>query len=73
LGRAVFNAVAVAAGHTRAKTLAEAIGKPFMLGTTQVWCQRHPGRNSLDRARHGWDKMARAYRSRSRPIKHSWP
>jgi restriction system protein len=43
LGKAAFNAVAVAAGGCRSKSLADALASPFEIGKTQVWCQAHTG------------------------------
>jgi hypothetical protein len=64
LGKTAFNAVAVAAGDREAATLADAIAKPFQLDTTEVWCQRHPGRNGVDRVGKDWARMASVYNSR---------
>ena len=65
LGKTAFNAVAIAAGRQPAPTLAEAIAAPFRLGPTEVWCQRHPGRNSVNRVSQDWERMAAAFRSRN--------
>lgn len=74
LGKAAFDAVAVAAGRDRSKSLAEAIevGSPFEIGSTQVWCQAHTGqqgtnhrnRNGLDRVAKDWARMAAACNGR---------
>lgn len=69
LGKAAFDAVVVAAGHPRAKSLADAIASPVALGKTQVWCQAHTGqqgtnvrnRNGIDRVTSDWERMAAAY------------
>ena len=63
LGKAAYNAVAIAAGHHPAPMLADAIATPFRLGQTEVWCQPHPGRNSVDRVGRHWERMAAAYKS----------
>ncbi len=71
LGKAAFDAISVAAGHRRHKTLAEAIHQPFVLGATQVWCQAHTGllgmngrnRGGAKRVDADWSKMAAAYKS----------
>jgi hypothetical protein len=77
LGKATFNAVAVAAGGRRAKSLADAIVSPFVLGQTQVYCQAHTGqqgtnyrnRNGVDRVAQDWACMALAYNNRfQRPV-----
>lgn len=60
LGKAAFDAVAVAAGRRRAKSLAEAIASPFEIGDTQVWCQAHTGQQGTNsRNRHEADSVAR--------------
>jgi hypothetical protein len=69
LGKAAFDAVAVAAGGRPAKSLAAAIESPFQIGRTQVWCQAHTGqqgtnfrnRNGVDRVASDWACMASAY------------
>lgn len=69
LGKAAFNAVALAAGHPRAKSLTEAIASPFEIGRTQVWCQAHTGqqgtnfrnRNGVDRVTDDWTRMVSSY------------
>src|SRR5215475_9103231 len=43
LGKTAFNAVRSAAGHSPAKSLADAIASHFDFGETQVWCQAHTG------------------------------
>jgi restriction system protein len=77
LGKATFNAVAVAAGGRRAKSLAEAIASPFEFGQTQVYCQAHTGqqstnyrnRNCIDRVAQDWAYMALADNNRvQRPV-----
>jgi hypothetical protein len=60
LGKAAFDAVALAAGHRRTKSLAEAIASPFEIGRTLVWCQAHTGQlGTLARNRTGADQVAR--------------
>ena len=69
LGKAAFNAVAIAANRRGAKSLAEAIASPFGIGETRVWCQAHTGqqgtnyrnRNGVDRVTGDWACMALAY------------
>lgn len=70
LGKAAFNAVAVAADNPRALTLDDAIARPFPVGPTEVWCQAHTGaigtnnRNrGVDRVSQDWERMAAAYNS----------
>ena len=66
LGKAAFDAVAVAAGHRRARLLAEAIASPFEIGNTQVWCHAHTGqqgtnqrnRPRVDQVEEDWARMA---------------
>ena len=65
LGKAAYNAVALAGNKRPALTLADAMNNPFMIGASGVWCQPHPGRNSVDQVRKSWSKMARAYNSTS--------
>jgi restriction system protein len=77
LGKAAFNAVAIASGSRPAKSLAEAIEKasPFEIGNTQVWCQAHTGqqgtnyrnRGEADQVARDWDRMAAVYDGRVRP------
>jgi hypothetical protein len=72
LGKAAFDAVAVAAGHRRSKSLAEAIAAPFEVGRTQVWCQAHTGqlgtnsrnRNGAGQVARDWACMALASKTR---------
>jgi restriction system protein len=60
LGKAAFNAVAVAYDRHEAKSLAEAIASPFRFGETQVWCQAHTGQQGTNnRNRHGVDRVTR--------------
>jgi hypothetical protein len=69
LGKAAFAAGALAAGHRRTKSLAEAIASPFAIGRTQAWCQAHTGplgtmarnRISADQVARDWGRMAAAY------------
>jgi restriction system protein len=69
LGKAAFDAVAVAAGRRRTRSLAEAIASPFEIGNTQVWCQAHTGqlgtmarnRAGADQVERDWARMAAAY------------
>lgn len=69
LGKAAFNAVAVAAGRPEAKLLADAIASPFGIGKTRVWCQAHTGQQStnirnrggVDRVTRDWACMSSAY------------
>jgi uracil-DNA glycosylase len=66
LGKAVFDAVALAAGRRRTGSLAEAIASPFEIGNTQVWCQAHTGqqgtnqrnRSRVDQVEEDWARMA---------------
>jgi len=72
LGKRTFNAVAVAAGRRGARSLADAIAFPFQIGSTQIWCQAHTGRqgtnyrnrNGVDRVTEDWTRMAHAYNNR---------
>jgi restriction system protein len=72
LGKAAFDAVAVAAGRRRTRSLADAIDSPFEIGSTQVWCQAHTGplgtltRNRIgaDQVAKDWARMAAAYQRR---------
>ena len=76
LGKAAFNAVAIASGRPPAKSLADAIeiASPFEIGSTQVWCQAHTGqqgtnyrnRSEADQVATDWDRMAAVYRGRVR-------
>jgi restriction system protein len=73
LGKAAFDAVAVAAGRRGAKLLADAIACPFELGKTQVWCQAHTGqqgtnvrnRDGVDRVTSDWARMSAAYKAKA--------
>jgi hypothetical protein len=66
LGKAAFDAVALAAGVRRTASMAEAIASPFEIGNTRVWCQAHTGqqgtnqRNRLrvDQVEEDWARMA---------------
>ena len=69
LGKAAYNAVALASKHTPALRLRNAISTPFWIGATQVWCQPHPGRNSVARVRRSWRQMSRYYHSARRSKK----
>ena len=72
LGKAAFDAVALAACRRRAGSLAEAIESPFEIGGTQVWCQAHTGqlgtnarnRNGADQVAKDWASMAAVYYER---------
>jgi restriction system protein len=72
LGKAVFNAVKIAAGFPAAKSLADAIVSPFEISETQVWCQAHTGqqgtnyrnRNGVDLVTSDWARMASVYNNR---------
>lgn len=74
LGKAGFNAVAVAAGRPPAKTLDDAIASPFHFGITQVWCQAHTGRQGtnfrnrgeVDRVSKDWSRMAAEFLAQGR-------
>jgi len=76
LGKAAFNAVAVAAGRRPTKSLADAIASPFEIGRTQVWCQAHTGqqgtnyrnRNGVDRVTGDWARMASAHNRHMTPV-----
>jgi len=59
LGQATYDALAVACGHRRSSSIAQAIAScPFQIGRTAVWCQRHPaGRHSPNREREEWRRM----------------
>jgi uracil-DNA glycosylase len=61
LGKAAFNAIAVASDHVPTQRLDDAKATPFRIGETEVWCQAHPGRNSVSRVRDDWARMASAY------------
>jgi uracil-DNA glycosylase len=69
LGKAAFDAVAIANGGCRSKSLDEAIACPFAIGKTQVWCQAHTGqlgtnarnRHGVDQVEKDWARMASAY------------
>src|ERR1700730_9057011 len=73
LGKAAYNAVAMAADQRRARTLDDAIAAPFCFGTTEVWGQAHTGavgtnyrnKDGVDRVSGDWMRMASAYKSRS--------
>jgi hypothetical protein len=70
LGKAAFDAVAVAAGRRPARSLADAIASPFYIGRTEVWCQAHTGqqgtnfRNQIGfgQVSKDWALMASGYR-----------
>jgi restriction system protein len=74
LGKAAFDAVALAAGRCRSRSLAEAIGSPFEIGRTQVWCQAHTGplgtnarnRTGVDQVAKDWASMAAYHRRENR-------
>jgi uracil-DNA glycosylase len=69
LGKAAFDAVALAAGSRRSRSLADAIASPFEIGSTQVWCQAYTGqlgtnarnRRGADQLAKDWASMAAAY------------
>jgi hypothetical protein len=68
LGKATFDAVALAAGRRHTRSLAEAIALPFEIGGTRVWCQAHTGplgtmarnRKGADQVGRDWARMAAA-------------
>jgi restriction system protein len=70
LGKAAFNAVAVAGGQLPAKSLADAIANPFMFGKTKVWCQAHTGQQGTNNRNKGgigrvskdWEAMATEFK-----------
>ena len=72
LGLATFNAMRRAAGLAVVRNLDTGIGSPFRLGSTEAWCQSHPGalgrinrnRGGVDRVFSDWQAMARAYNKR---------
>jgi hypothetical protein len=76
LGKAAFDALAIASGHRLAKSLAEAIeiASPFEIGNTRVWCQAHTGQQGTnyrnrckpDQVMRDWGRMAAMYRGRIR-------
>jgi uracil-DNA glycosylase len=69
LGKAAFNAVRVAAGNNECRLLDEAIASPFVVGSTEIWCQAHTGsigtnnrnRDDSQRVTKDWARMAEAY------------
>jgi uracil-DNA glycosylase len=69
LGKAAFDAVAVAAGRRPARSLADAIASRFEIGKTQVCYQAHTGqqgtnyrnRNGVDQVEGDWGYMASEY------------
>lgn len=75
LGKAAFDAVAVAAGRRPGRSLEDAIARPFEIGRAQVWCQAHTGqlgtnnrnRGGVDRVTQDWARMARAYHGHPAP------
>ena len=70
LGMAAFNAVAVAAGQPRAKTLDSAIASRFTSRNTMIWCLAHPGqqgtnvrnKGGVDRVSKDWAAVASAFK-----------
>jgi hypothetical protein len=72
LGKAAFDAMALATSRRRSGSLAEAIASPFEIGTTRVWCQAHTGplgtlaRNQAgeDQVERDWESMAASYYQR---------
>jgi restriction system protein len=73
LGKATFDAVAVAARQRPTDSIEHAIeiASPLYLRGTQVWCQAHTSqegtnnrnRNGLDQVEKDWARMAAAYNS----------
>jgi restriction system protein len=71
LGKAAFDAVIVANGGRRFKSLAEAIASPLEIGNTMVWCQAHTGqlgtnfrnRSGVGQVEKDWARMASTYQS----------
>lgn len=69
LGKAAFNAVRIAAGNYECRLLDEAIRSPFVVGSTEIWCQAHTGqsgtnnrnRGDPERVKKDWARMAEAY------------
>jgi uracil-DNA glycosylase len=78
LGKAAFDAVAVAAGRDRSNSIADAVKvrSPFGIGNTQVWCQAHTGqhgtnhrnRNGLDQVGKDWARMAAVCHGRVKQV-----
>jgi restriction system protein len=76
LGKATFDAIAVAAGGRRTESLEHAIevASPLQIGKTQVWCQAHTSqqgtnnrnRKGVDQVERDWARMALVYNERER-------
>jgi uracil-DNA glycosylase len=69
LGKDTYNAIAVAAGHPSAETVARAVARPLDLGETRVWCSAHTGplginRRGIDTVNADWAAMADEFRRR---------
>ena len=69
LGIATYNAVGVAAGQREAATVGDAVGRPFDVGGTRVWCSAHTGplginRRGIDIVNADWAAMADDFRRR---------
>jgi hypothetical protein len=82
LGKAAFDAVALAAGRRRTESLADAIASPFEIGSTQIWCQAHTGQlgtmarnrtRGADQVERDWACMAAAYDRQVKQPSHRSP
>lgn len=69
LGIATYNAIAVAAGHPSAATIADAVANPFDVGVTRLWCSAHTGlginRRGMETVNADWAAMADDFRRRN--------
>lgn len=78
LGKTAFNAVRVAAAAGSAVTLEDALASPFLIGSTEIWCQAHTGsigtnnrnRGGVDRVNTDWARMAAAYNNQMQRTRH---
>lgn len=78
LGIATYNAIAVAAGHRPAATVADAVAAPFDVGVTRVWSSAHTGplginRRGMETVNADWVAMADDFRRRRRTRTFSRP
>lgn len=70
LGKSVFNSLRLACGLKKISMMDDAIGSPFMIESTLVWCLAHTGtlgtnnrnKGGIDRVNGDWARMASEYR-----------
>ena len=73
LGLVVYNSIATESNNPKQTTLSQAIGHPFKVGRSTVWCQAHPGalgqnarnRFTKNQTTLDWAEMAAWYKAQN--------